>query len=364
MMVLDGLVVNTLSLYFGRRMSSYSLYDIRQKTRKLQNGTFGNSGSTLTTAFSGYSNLEILIREATNTDPWGPTSKQKKQLCSWILNYANPEYVSDHIAGSQTVESGQSISKKAIDFIVHRIQEYSGLGRSSQSIFDSLKKSLVTRGYEFVIVSKCLQLLEHLLLYCYQEDDGARVFDIVDDVRIDLDPVVQLEHSQVTLSYDGLNLNHEKQIKEMARHVVELATDEAKLVAEREKFQPGWKSRQNSGTLFYDEDQFDVSRSDALRLEEDQDPFARSRISTLSSNVARYLPGSPGHRKSRSSGGISLASQNYTHSSYHDDFNESNENNENNENSENSDVPREMRQEHTRDEHPDASQNLLIDLNS
>ncbi|KAH3665064.1 hypothetical protein OGATHE_003879 [Ogataea polymorpha] len=342
-------------------MSSYSLYDIRQKTRKLQNGMFGNSSYILTAAFSGYSNLEILIREATNTDPWGPTSKQKNQLCSWILNYANPEYVSDHIAGSQTAESGQSISKKAIDFIVHRIQEYSGLTRGTQGIFNSLKKTLLTRGYEFVIISKCLQLLQHLLLYCYQEDDGVKLFDIVDDIRVDLDPVVQLEHYQVTLSYDGLDLNHEKQIKEMARHVVELATDEAKLAAEREKFQPSKKMRHNSGTLFYDEDQFDVGRSDALRLEEDQDPFARSRISTLSSNVARYLPGSPGHRKSRSSGGISLASQNYTHSSYHDDFNETHEHNENDEND---DVPREMRQEQTQNEHPDASQNLLIDLNS
>ncbi|KAG7702045.1 hypothetical protein KL933_000266 [Ogataea haglerorum] len=340
-------------------MSSYSLYDIRQKTRKLQNGTFGSSFSILTAAFSGYSNLEILIREATNTDPWGPTSKQKKQLCSWILNYANPEYVSDHIAGSQTAESGQSISKKAIDFIVRRIQEYSGLGRGSQGIFDSLKKTLVTRGYEFVIVSKCLQLLEHLLLYCYQEDDGVKVFDIVDDIRIDLDPVVQLEHYRVTLSYDGLDLNHEKQIKEMARHVVELATDESKLAAEREKFQPRKQTRQNSGTLFYDEDQFDVGRSDALRLEEDQDPFAKSRISALSSNVARYLPGSPGHRKSRSSGRISLASQNYTHSSYHDDFYDTHDSND-----ENSDVPPDTRQEQTGNEHPDASQNLLIDLNS
>ncbi|KAH3660420.1 hypothetical protein OGAPHI_007006 [Ogataea philodendri] len=250
------------------------------------------------------------------------------------------------------VGSGQSISKLAIDFIVNRIQEYAYPQRSSQTILGTLKKTLVTRGYEFVTVSKCLQLLEYLLLNCYQEEDGAVIFDIVDDIRVNLDPLALLNNYHVGVCYDGLDMNHEKQIKEMAKNVVELATDDSKLAREREKYRPKKSERQNSGTLFYDEDQFDLNQSDSLRLQEDQNPFGKSTISSISSNVARYLPSSPGHRKSQS-GGISLASQNYSYSTYHDQVDENHE------------YPREPQH---RDESPDSpgdpSQGLLIDLNS
>ncbi|QPG74847.1 hypothetical protein FOA43_002183 [Brettanomyces nanus] len=210
-----------------------SFYGLRKYTRKIQN------------ALTGYSDLENLIRESTNTDTWGPTSQQKRQLSNWILSYTSFDQGIDFndidLAQNVDPQYTHQISQYTINFITDRILEYSQHKRGD-SIYQKLKKNLVTKGYEFQIIVKCLNLLEYLLLNCFRLQGSTTTFDIADDMRMHLSVIDKLKSYHAKIAYDGLVLVHEKQVRQLADHLSRLLQDDGLLQKEREKFHPDIKT--------------------------------------------------------------------------------------------------------------------------
>ncbi|ODV82779.1 hypothetical protein CANARDRAFT_179268, partial [[Candida] arabinofermentans NRRL YB-2248] len=290
-------------------------------------------------ALSGYSHLENLIREATNTDTWGPTTKQKKQLLNWILSYSNAAIASDFydtpVDSELTMISQSSynpeIGKFTVDFICSRIEKYNDSNCSSTSfnamtqkgssltspytLYSNLKKTLVTAGYEFLIITKCLILLEYLLINCYSIKGSTIQFDLTQDLKFHLGTIARLKYYHVANSYDNLNLAHEKQIQMLSEKIIKLVSNKEALQLERLKFHPSdfanINKKKKKKSTFYDEDEFEFNnhpKSSSFQLSKDKDPFGRSTISTITNNVTNYLstPSSNNHKKSVSEGGISL----------------------------------------------------------
>ncbi|VEU22467.1 DEKNAAC103570 [Brettanomyces naardenensis] len=265
-----------------------SFYGFRKYTRKIQN------------ALTGYSNLENLIREATNTDTWGPTTQQKRQLLNWILNYSSSQGSTsfNDIDLSQNIDPTYThqVSQYTVDFIINRIREYS-MHKPSTTVYERLKKNLVTKGYEFEIIVKCLNLLEYLLLNCFRTSGNRVTFDIADDVRMHTSTLKGLKSYNLKIAYDGLVLVHEKQVRQLAERILNLLDDEELLKSEREKFHPAMSKIEVQET----EDDFLAERKYS-------DPFGRSRVSSISNTVGKMMT-SPSSRRSRGSMGSVMLSQ-------------------------------------------------------
>lgn len=234
--------------------------------------------------------MENLVRESTNTDAWGPTTKQKKQLVTWIFNYQKGPhggYFNDIDTSNIDPSSAHEISRYALDFIVKRIREYS-IHIHGASIYEKVKKSLVTKGYEFLIITKCLSLIEYLLLNGYKIRNGRLVFDIVDDVKMHTSTFESLETYHVKLAYDGLVMVHEKQVHTMAARILKLLSDQEYLNSERAKLKPGEQKVEAQAP----------ARDFFAEEKKTKDPLGRSRMSSISNTVGKIVT-SPSHRRRR-----------------------------------------------------------------
>ncbi|ODV98017.1 hypothetical protein PACTADRAFT_47839 [Pachysolen tannophilus NRRL Y-2460] len=228
------------------------MYDIRQVSRKVQNFV------------SSYSELENLIREATNTDGWGPTSSQEMKICSSILasvgqNTSSDEYNYNDIDLSHTYDETESyyntfdygnntgnVPGKAILFFFKRIVEYSGSKNmniiglvglngkttASEAVYNNFKKRYLNSGQEYRIILKSLQLLEYLLLHCFTPNNS---FDIKHEIKHYESVLKYLKNSyQCTNSADHKNTLHTKLIKEKSEAVLSLIDDSnSELLAEK-----------------------------------------------------------------------------------------------------------------------------------
>lgn len=126
------------------KFSNFSIYDVKKAARKAQNSLFASN-----------SPIELMIRKATTTDSWGPSTKQLDEILQQ-LHYENPEVV--------------------FDVIFTRIIEY--LGPSAHSSIRYKKQSYYNRavhyvnsGNEWRIISKNLKIVEYLILHSQQEDE-------------------------------------------------------------------------------------------------------------------------------------------------------------------------------------------------
>ncbi|GME79875.1 unnamed protein product [Ambrosiozyma monospora] len=290
------------------------------------------------------------MAESTNTDTWGPNTKQKKQLLDWILAYTGaPEstgfydgdqtsYGSDSkngfgydgqaydrygYGGSDAVIVNQStytseVGRYSVGFIVDRLEQY--CNARPKSIYDSLKKNLVTKGYEFLIVTKCLTLLEFLLLNCFIAKKGSTTiavmeYDILPDCKELCRSILnRLQSYQVKVAYDNLNLHHEKAIHETSKKLLEWINDKDVLLQERAKFHPELADNQSgnnkhkktvSGNVFYEGE---VLNHDSIKLSKDKQPFDRSRVSNISSQLGNMIL-SPSKNRHRSSSSVSLSTE-------------------------------------------------------
>ena len=112
---------------------SFSLYDIRKKARAVQNYLVSDPQPELT-----------VVRQATTTDPWGPTVKEMDQVKDLLIN-SEPEFV--------------------ISLIANRIAEYvQSYGGATQSSYYSRAVHYLNMGSEWRIVFKCLKVLEYLVI--------------------------------------------------------------------------------------------------------------------------------------------------------------------------------------------------------
>ncbi|CAH2445985.1 Clathrin recruitment epsin-like protein [Komagataella phaffii CBS 7435] len=205
------------------KLSNLSLYDIRKASRKIQN------------SLSNYTELENLIRNATTTDPWGPTSKQCEEIRNHLLEILNTAQLtaSDERYGSYYdedygVEYGNPASD-AISFVITRIVEYSNRF-SREGFVGKLKKNYITNGNEHRIVSKCLSLLEYLVINCYQPP-----LDILPHVAKHVDYLKELHNVyQCVSSKDGHPDKHTEIVREKAGRVVQLIKDKRLLARHRQ----------------------------------------------------------------------------------------------------------------------------------
>jgi len=256
------------------------MYDVRKYGRKIQN------------AVAGYSHIENLIRQATNTDTWGPTTEQKKQLLRYILTYSgsqNESYYNDiDLSGHIDPATTHEISQYVVNFIIDRIKEYSAHQHGS-SIYEKLKRNFVVKGYEFLIIVKCLNLMEYLLLNCYRTDRGHTTYDIADDIKMHTSTFEDLKQYKVKICYDGLVLVHEKQVHNLAQRLLDLLSSDELISEERSKLRPTEKKIAAQGRLSTDSS-----------VKAHRNPFGRSRVSSVSNSISSIITGK-GHRHSQSS---------------------------------------------------------------
>ncbi|QOU19656.1 hypothetical protein BRETT_003807 [Brettanomyces bruxellensis] len=273
------------------------MYGIRKYGRKIQN------------ALAGYSHIDNLIRQATNTDTWGPTTEQKKQLLRYILTYSgsqNESYYNDiDLSGHIDPATTHEISQYVVNFIVSRIREYS-VHQHGSSIYEKLKKNLVVKGYEFLIIVKCLNLLEYLVLNCYRANRGQITYDIAEDIKMHTSVFESLKQYKAKICYDGLVMVHEKQVHSLAQRLLELLSNEDLLAEERSKLRPTEKRIASQGLISTDS-----------TVKAHRNPFGRSRVSSVSNSVNKIISGS--HHSRGSSRNVHLP-ENRT-SRYTNDYN-------------------------------------------
>lgn len=197
-----------------------SLYGLRKYTRQVQN------------AIGGYSDLENSLREATNTDTWGPTNEQKRAILNTILSSSEDSF-------SFQSSYAQGVARYITDFLFKRIREYGKMTPKTQdSIYEVLKRNLVTKGYAFLIIVKCLSVLEYLLLNCFRTRGNEITFDIYPDIQGSKAILTRLLDYRVKVAYDGLNMQHEKQVHQATERVLKLIDDPDYLQQERLKLHP------------------------------------------------------------------------------------------------------------------------------
>jgi len=120
-----------------KKIGNISIYDVRKAARSAQNSLFASNIP-----------IEQLIRSATNTDTWGPSTKQLEE----IHEQAQIEDYED-----------------VVEVIFHRIAEYleGPLTRRKQSLYNKAVHYVNSRN-EWRIISKSLKVVEYLIL---QMDD-------------------------------------------------------------------------------------------------------------------------------------------------------------------------------------------------
>ncbi|ANZ74622.1 BA75_01587T0 [Komagataella pastoris] len=180
--------------------------------------------------------MENLIRNATTTDPWGPTSKQCEEIRNHLLEILSTAQLtgSDERYGGYYDDEGYGVeygnpASDAISFIITRIVEYSNRF-SREGFVGKLKKNYITNGNEHRIVSKCLSLLEYLVINCYQPP-----LDILPHVAKHIDYLKELHNDyQCTTSKDGHPDKHTDIVREKAGRVVQLIKDKKLLAKHRQ----------------------------------------------------------------------------------------------------------------------------------
>jgi hypothetical protein len=113
-------------------------YDIRKTARSIQNYLVTDKQPELT-----------VIRNATTTDQWGPTTKQMDAVKDLFIK-SEPEFI--------------------VGLIMGRIKEYSVGGEDTMY---TKAVHYLNMGSEWIIVMKCLKLLEYLIVT--MDDDVIRV---------------------------------------------------------------------------------------------------------------------------------------------------------------------------------------------
>lgn len=180
------------------KMSNFSIYDVRKVARTAQNSLFASN-----------SPIELMIRTATNTDSWGPSTKQLEEIQHQLV-FDDPEEV--------------------FDLIFRRIVEYLGTG----SRFDKKKQSFYNRavhyvnsGNEWKIISKSLKLIEFLILH-----SGDEYVPVIQDHRGVLKRVLDAYEYEDGSSAVVTTLELER--KEHAKSITKSVTNLLKLLDEED----------------------------------------------------------------------------------------------------------------------------------
>lgn len=127
----------------NNKMNNFSIYDVRKVARSAQNSIFQSNSSP----------IELMIRKSTNTDSWGPSTKQLEEISNQLVFESDIEGV--------------------FDIIFNRISEYLGATnkfiKKKQSFYNKAVH-YVNSGNEWRIISKSLKLLEFLILHSGGDD--------------------------------------------------------------------------------------------------------------------------------------------------------------------------------------------------
>lgn len=211
---------------------------------------------------SSNSDIEKEIREATNTDPWGPSSAQSLSICKYVIEsvvyggavdesrylssfeyYDNDDDDLNDLDSSDTDESeGSELrtlqGKVIVDYLFKRILRYSNNSQANdsknESILKKIKKNYITYGLEYRILGKCLSLVFYLLINCCIKQKDGTIYDVKVEIS---DKRQVLEHLQqdycCTNSDDNKSVEHTTVIKHQARKLVQLLDNDRLLYKER-----------------------------------------------------------------------------------------------------------------------------------
>ncbi|ODV76116.1 Ent3p, partial [Cyberlindnera jadinii NRRL Y-1542] len=155
-----------------KQLKNVSLYDVKAYVRKAQNVVYN------------YTEMEALVREATNNEPWGASSTLMQKIAAGTYNFREREEI--------------------IGMVFRRFTEKS--------------------ANEWRQIYKALQLLEYLL------KNGSERF--VDDARANLSLITMLRSFHYIDSQgrdQGIN------VRTKAKNLVELLNNDSALRAERKK---------------------------------------------------------------------------------------------------------------------------------
>lgn len=180
------------------KLSSFSIYDVRKAARKAQNSIFASNSS-----------IELMIRNATTTDSWGPSTKQLDEIFQQ-LQYEDPDLV--------------------FDIIFNRINEYLGSKNYKKQSYYNRAVHYVNSGLEWRIISKNLRIVEYIILHSQNDE----YLDSVDDHKSILNKVINRFKYDVEVPNPSNITTAELEKKEHALVVTNIANEVVKLLNDDE----------------------------------------------------------------------------------------------------------------------------------
>ncbi|CCH62409.1 hypothetical protein TBLA_0H01210 [Henningerozyma blattae CBS 6284] len=179
---------------FSKKIQNLGIHDIRNAARYAQN------------MIIAYEPYQIDIRQATNTDSWGPTKKHLDQIL---------------------LDRNKVPLRKIVDYIMKRLMDH--INTRPRNLYDRARKDYVNYGTEWRVVFKSLIVLKFLLL---NVDPGEQLDDLVEYLlnhygffKHDI-----LEIYQVQNSSDGKDSKHQEVIQLKCQEIIELINDEKLLL--------------------------------------------------------------------------------------------------------------------------------------